>query len=228
MAEHAQGIAAVIFDLDGLLIDSEPLWQRAEIEVFGRLGVALTAEMCRETAGLRIDDVVAHWQAFKPWPGASAEEVADAIVARMAEMIAAAGQAMPGAIAAVKLCHDRGLPAAIATSARRVLAEAAVTRLGLGAWIAGVCSAEDEQYGKPHPAVYLAAARLLGAAPERCLAVEDSINGVISAKAARMRVLAVPYPDWKDDPRFVLADVVLESLEMLTAEWLAGQRKAGP
>jgi sugar-phosphatase len=102
----------------------------------------------------------------------------------------------------------------------QVLARAAIDKLGIREWISAVSSAEDQDYGKPHPAVYLAAARMLDAATARCLAFEDSINGVISAKAARIRVVAVPYPAWRDDPRFVLADEVLVSLEQVTPEWL--------
>lgn len=224
MINQAPGIAAVIFDLDGLLIDTEPLWQRSEVEVFRRLGVPLTVEMCHESVGMRVDDVVAYWRERYPWREPSSAEVADELVARIAELAAQEGEPMPGAIDAVALCRARGLPVAIATSAPHVLLDAALGRLGIGDRFAVQCSAQDQDYGKPHPAVYLAAARLLGVPPEQCLAFEDSITGLISAKAARMRVIAVPYLHWKNDPRFVLADEVLDSLALLTAELLERMR----
>ena len=203
---------AVIFDLDGLLIDSEPLWQRAEVEVFNALGVPLKPEMCYQTVGRRIDDVAEFWYARYPWDGPPPAEVATRIVHRMVELISTEAEPMPGAIEAVEALAEAGLPLAVATSSPQVLAEAALMRLGIGGWFEAVCSAQHEPYGKPHPAVYLTAAGRLGIPPAHCLVFEDSVNGLIAAKAAGMYCVAVPYPAWRDNPRFVLADEVIESL----------------
>lgn len=111
-------VQAVVFDLDGLLIDSEPQWQAAEVEVFGALGVPLTPEMCRQTVGLRIEEAVGYWRVRYPWGEPEDNIVADRVVARMLELITSAGEPMPGAVDAVRVIHDHGIPAAVATSSR--------------------------------------------------------------------------------------------------------------
>ena len=116
------------------------------------------------------------------------------------------GASMPGVARAVALVAERGLRAALVSSSPRRMIEAVVERLGLGGDFELVHSAEDEEYGKPHPAVYLTAASLLGVRPAACLALEDSLPGVIAAKAARMRCVAVPEPGSLADPRFSIAD----------------------
>lgn len=204
--------AAVIFDMDGLLIDSEPHWREAEIEIFATVGVTLTDAMCRETTGLRIDEVVAHHHAREPWGGPSVRELAARIVERMIERVRASGDALPGAIEAVEACAARGLPLALASSSPRRLIDATLAHLGLEGRFGVIESAEDDRYGKPHPAVYLRTAEGLGVGPVRCLVFEDSLNGVIAAKAARMRCVAVPDAP---DPRFAIADLVLGSLTEL-------------
>ncbi len=204
---------AVIFDLDGLLIDSEPLWRRAEIEVFARAGLALTEAECTETTGLRIDEVVRLRRSQAPgWHTLTEAEAVDAVHARVIELMRAEGEAMPGAREAVAFVARRGARLALASSSSRRVIDAALERLGLAALFEVIHSAEGEPYGKPHPGVYLSTAARLGVAPTRCLAVEDSLHGLVAAKAARMRCLAVPE---RDGPRFALADMVLPSLAAL-------------
>lgn len=199
-----------IFDMDGLLIDSEPLWRRAEVEVFASVGVHLTEAMCEATTGLRIDEVVAHWRARRPWEGETIEAVAARIVERMIALVGEVGEAMPGAHAAVDACARAGLALALASSSPDRLIDATLDRLDLADRFAVRRSAQHETHGKPHPAVFLRAAGELGLPPTRCLVFEDSLNGVIAAKAARMTCVAVPEVD---DPRFCIADRVLRSLE---------------
>jgi sugar-phosphatase len=111
---------------------------------------------------------------------------------------------------------------ALASSSAYRLIRAVTERLGLADSFDCVYSAEEEEYGKPHPGVYLTAARRLGVAPTQCLAVEDSFNGVLAAKAARMKCVAVPEPAQRRDPRFCIADVVLDSLAGVGVEvWRA-------
>lgn len=205
-------VRAVLFDMDGLLIDSEPLWRRAEVEVFGGLGVALTEADCAQTTGLRLDDVVAFWRARQPWRGPSDAAVADAIVDAMLARIAQEAEPMPGALAAVDAARAAGLPVAVATSSPRRLVPPCLEALGLTDKVAFWRSAQDEALGKPHPAVYLSAAAQLGLPPTACLAVEDSLTGLVAAKAARMPTAAVPAPEHRADPRFSLADWRLDSL----------------
>jgi sugar-phosphatase len=205
-------VRAVIFDMDGLLIDSEPLWRLAEVEVFNPLGVPLTDELALTTMGLRTDEVVEHWFARYSWRGPSLKEVEARVDARVIELVRERGAPLPGAREVVSLLRERGYPLAIASSSTSELIAAVVHQLGLASSFQVLQSAEHEPYGKPHPGVYIAAANALGVAPAECLAFEDSANGVIAAKAARMRCIAVPEPPVRHDRRFCIADAVLDSL----------------
>jgi sugar-phosphatase len=203
----------VVFDLDGLLIDSEPFWRQAEIEVFATVGLHLTEADARQTMGLRIDDAVHHWWVRHPWEGMTPVEVERATTSRVAELIAAGGAPMPGALEAVALCGRLSLPVAVCSGSYAVVIAAALRRLGLEPAVTVWHSAEWEPLGKPHPGAYLSAAAKLGVDPTGCLAVEDSFNGAISAKAARMRVVAVPEPAAAGSARWGFCDAVLYSLE---------------
>jgi HAD superfamily hydrolase (TIGR01509 family) len=202
-------IEAVIFDMDGVLIDSEPFWRRAEIELFGELGVHLTDEECRQTTGLRIDQSVAYWYARRPWPDPDLPALANSIVSRVVDLVEHEGQPLPGVEHAVGLCEKRGLRLAVASSSWVRLVDAVLRRLGIADAFEVVRSAADEPYGKPHPGVFLTTAEQLGVEPSGCLVIEDSVNGMVAAVAARMHCVVVP-ERW--DPRFVLADAVLDSL----------------
>jgi HAD superfamily hydrolase (TIGR01509 family) len=206
-------VGAVVFDLDGLLIDSEPFWRRAEIEVFARVGLQLTELDVRQTMGLRIDDAVRHWWERSPWDGMAPVEVERAITARVAEFIESEGMPMPGAMEVIDLCHHRSIPMAICSGSYAMVIEAAMDQLGITASMSAWHSAEWEVLGKPHPGTYLTTASKLGVDPTACLAFEDSFHGAISAKAARMRVVAVPEPAALDSPRWGFCDLVLGSLE---------------
>ena len=205
-------IRAVIFDMDGVLIDSEPFWQESEIEVFGRAGLSLTREMCLQTMGLRVDEVVEYWRRRHTFDGAPAGALEDAIICGVVERILSKGEAKGGAAHALGFFRARGLRVALASSSAYRLIGAVTERLGLAGEFEVVYSAEEEEYGKPHPGVYLTTARRLGVAPTECLAVEDSFNGVLAAKAARMKCVAVPEPAQRRDQRFVIADAMLDSL----------------
>ena len=203
---------AAIFDLDGLLVDSEPLWRRAEREVFAEVGVMLTDDDCRSTMGMRCDAVVALWYRRRPWPKVSPAEVQDRIEARVLALMRAQGEAMPGVFHALDLVERAGCRLAVASSSSPVLIDGALKRLGILERFAARCSAFDETLGKPDPAVFLSAARILGVDPRTCLAFEDSPPGVESAHRAGMPVVAVPDAEHRGHPGFDEADVVLESL----------------
>lgn len=209
----APRLGAAIFDLDGLLIDSEPIWRRVEIATFADAGVTLTEEMCAATMGWRLDAVVDHWTRRFGLPTTVRERVAREVVARMASEVGAVGEAMPGAADAVERFHDRGLAIAVCSSSPPAVIAAALTRLALPAPIAVVHSAFDEEHGKPHPAAYLSTAARLGVAPSACVALEDSPAGAIAAAAARMVVVAVPDRSFHDPSAFAFCDAVVGSLD---------------
>jgi mannitol-1-/sugar-/sorbitol-6-/2-deoxyglucose-6-phosphatase len=219
--ETTTKVEAVLFDMDGLLIDSEPFWRESETAVFATVGIALTDEMCRQTTGLRVDDVVEHWHRERPWDGVPKRKVELRIVDECVRLIRLRGEPLPAVRETIGLVGERGLRAALVSSSPTRMIEAVVARLDLGGAFELVHSAEEEEFGKPHPAVYIHAARKLGVRPAACLAIEDSLAGVIAAKAARMRCVAVPEPGARRDPRFSIADAVFDSLAELTPEALS-------
>lgn len=204
---------AIIFDMDGLLIDSEPLWKIAEINVFGTVGIDLTSKGCEETVGLRIDQVVDLWFGRHPWDNKTTARVTEEIIEEMAHLIKQNGKPLPGAISAVENAKIKVGKVGLATSSHDVLIEATLEKLGLKDHFDVTHSAQHEDYGKPHPQVFLTTAQKLKVKPENCHVFEDSLNGVIAAKAARMKVTAVPEKTHNFDPRLHLADDILNSLE---------------
>ncbi len=206
-------IQAVIFDMDGVLIDSEPFWQQAQVALMAELGVTITAEDCLQTMGLRIDQLVGYWARHHPWQGPSEPEVVARLIDRVIAQIRARGEAKPGVHATLAQIRAQGLPIGLATSSPARLMEAVLERLAVGHYFQVRHSADEEPYGKPHPGVYLSAAQQLGVAPVDCLAIEDSFNGLLAAKAACMQTILIPDPQQAGDPRFAIADLQLASLE---------------
>jgi sugar-phosphatase len=211
---------AIIFDMDGVLIDSEPLWRRAEREVFAEQGLILSDDDCKRTMGLRTDELVAYWYRQHRWLARTQSVVAETINSRDAELVAAHGAPLPGAVDAVRAASGSGLPVGLASSSSLDLIELVVHALGLEGCFSVLCSAEDEERGKPDPAVYLTTARRLGVPPAGCVAIEDSARGVTAALAAGMRVIAVPPPEHFDDAEFDAAHLKLRSLEEFSVELL--------
>jgi sugar-phosphatase len=209
---------AVVFDLDGLLIDSEPLWREAEMEVFASIGVHLTDEMCASTMGLRIDEVVEHWYRLFPWAEPGKREVERRVVERLVSLVRGKGIPLPGVDTALASFRSIGLRLALASSSTHRIIEAALDRLGLGDEFEVVLSAEDELAGKPDPAIYLSAASALRVAPETCVALEDSLNGVLAAKAAGMTCIAIPVGTLDYPAEGPEADLTLRSLEDISTE----------
>lgn len=220
--------------MDGLLIDTEPVWRTAAREVLANLGIDLTEADLLDTTGVRVDEMTAAFLTRRPAPAPappvpsapftppaspvpldlSPAQVADRITDLVVDYVAREGEPMPGVPEAIALFERSGLRLAIASSSPERLIDAVCARLKLDIDIR--CSALDEPRGKPAPDVYLAAARRLRLTPARCLAVEDSPAGVVAAKAAGMTCVAVPDPLLTGDPRYRRADLVLPSLTELT------------
>ena len=207
-----RGLRAVVFDMDGVLIDTEPTWRRVEIDVFRSVGLHLTEADCRQTMGMRVEEAVQRWYAISPWHGATVAEVVHRIVAGVTENVRRHGAPMPGAVEAVAVARARGLRIAVASSSPPALIDVVIDRLKLSALIDEVCSAVTELHGKPAPDVYLRAAFLLGVPPSCCLAVEDSVIGVLAARASGMPCLVIPDGETGADPRLSAATLRLSSL----------------
>ncbi len=211
---------AVVFDMDGLLIDSEPLWHEAEIDVFGRYAVPLTVEMCQRTKGNFVGEVAAYWFRQYPWEGPSPAAVAAEVIEAVARLLEDRLVLKAGARHVLDFFAQKSLPMALASSSPRRLIDVVVARAFPAGTFRVVCSAEDEKAGKPDPAVFLTAARLLGVAPDRCVVFEDAPAGVQSAKAAGMTCVAVPEQGAHSDVhRCGDADAVLRSLEDVDDRW---------
>ena len=206
-------IKAVIFDMDGLLIDSEPLWKIAEIEGFAKVGLDVTAKSLEESVGLRIDEVVKIWHSKYKWTNLSVEDVTNDIVNILIREINAQGEALPGVIDTLKLLKQNNYKIGLATSSYQRIVEAVLDKLNIAHYFDVCHSAEFEKYGKPHPAVFMTTANQLNVEHTQCLVFEDSLNGVIAAKAARMKVIAVPEKSHSPNPKLQLADKIIDSLK---------------
>jgi HAD superfamily hydrolase (TIGR01509 family) len=213
-------LAAALFDMDGLLVDSEPLWRLAEVQVFGAHGVPLREEHCASTSGLRLDEVVVHWKRHFGVEHLATEVLINEIVEAVIALVRARAVAKPGVHTVLERVRRRGLAVALASSSAPPIIEAVLETLGIGAHFRLRMSAQGLEHGKPHPAVFLQTATILQVEAPDCVVFEDSMFGVVAAKAARMACIAVPDDHQRGDPRYVLADATLDSLELVTDELL--------
>lgn len=203
-------IEAVVFDMDGVLIDSEPLWRKAEIAVMAKRGIHLTEADCKRLMGLRTDEVVkqvaADWKTDLP-----VGEVSEEIIHAVCGLIADEGHVIEGFRDLALRLKRRGVPLAVATSSPMRVVRSVLRRTELEDTFSVVVSAEKFPYGKPHPQVYLEACAGLGMHPTQCLAIEDSLNGTLAAKAARMTALAIPEPENVQHKGFGIADYLVHT-----------------
>jgi sugar-phosphatase len=185
---------AAIFDMDGLLIDSEPYWKDSEREVFGSVGIDITDDMAAITAPMTTRQVAEHWYGVRPWTGRTIAEMEAAVVARVAAHIRGRGTALPGVSAALAFCERRNWRVALASNSPATLCHLVLEVLGIASAFHAVVSADEVELAKPDPSIYRLAARKLDVAPEDCVAFEDSPTGVRAARAAGMCVVGIPSP----------------------------------
>ncbi|WP_338563203.1 hexitol phosphatase HxpB [Erwinia sp. E_sp_B04_7] len=220
---YSRPVLAAIFDMDGLLIDSEPLWDQAEMDVFSTLNTDLTRRNeLPDTLGLRIDQVVRMWHETLPWSGPSQEEVTQRIITRALTLVEETRPLLPGVEQALKLCKAEGLKIGLASASPLHMLERVLALFNLRDYFDVLASAESLPYSKPHPQVYLDAAARLGVDPLNCVTLEDSVNGMVATKAARMRSIVIPAKEYAEDARWSLANVKLTSLVELTSADLHG------
>jgi HAD superfamily hydrolase (TIGR01509 family) len=204
---------AFIFDMDGVIIDSEPLWKIAMEEVFTALGSKLTKEDFQKTVGLRIDEVIHFWNVTEGWGVINEEQVQEDIISKMEELILTNPYPLQGVLETLKFLKVKGIKIGLATSSSKRLIHAVLTSLNIMHFFDFTWSAEDESHGKPHPAVYLSVAKSLDVSPTKCLVIEDSYNGVISGLAARMMVVCIPEKTHFPNPKLALADFQFDSMD---------------
>jgi mannitol-1-/sugar-/sorbitol-6-/2-deoxyglucose-6-phosphatase len=206
---------AVIFDMDGLLIDSEPYWKIAEKKIFGELGLHLNDDLLRQVMGFRLSEVVKYWYNYQPWPNPDFKKTEEDVLNCVMELIANHAEALPGVQSLLAYLHEQKMPMAVASSSAMRLIEAVVDKLNIRKYFQLLWSAEYEPFGKPHPGIFITTAQKLGVEPTQCLVFEDSVNGVIAAKAARMVCIAVPEEAMYTDEKFAIADLKIHSVEQL-------------
>ncbi len=209
---------AVIFDMDGVLIDSEPLWKIAMEKTFREVGSNLTKTDFQQTVGLRLDEVIHYWYEHKAWEGVTPKEVEQRIVTQMVELIQENGEPLMGVIETLTYLKQQDLKIGLATSSYLVLIDTVLKTLRIEDCFDYTHSAENEENGKPHPAVYLTVAKKLGAVPRKCLVIEDSLNGIISGKAARMTVVCIPEKTHNPEPKLILADYQFDTMSDFICE----------
>ncbi|MEI6508107.1 MAG: hexitol phosphatase HxpB [Bacteroidota bacterium] len=203
---------AVIFDMDGLLIDSEPFWKIAEKKVFGELGLNLNDDLLRQVMGFRLSEVVVHWYQYQPWPNPDFKKTENDVLEYVKKIILENAKPLPGVYEVLEKLKSENYKMAVASSSAMSLIEAVVDKLDIRNYFDVLWSAEFEPFGKPHPGIFITTAQKLNVEAKDCIVFEDSINGVISAKAARMKCIAVPEEATFNDKRFAIADVKLKSL----------------
>jgi len=213
----------VIFDLDGVIVDSEGAWNDARRELTEQSGGTWRAEAQRAMMGMSSLE----WSRYmhdELGVAMPPDEISDAVVARLERHYEEQLPLIPGAREAV-LQLAEGWPLALASSANPSIISLVLERSGLGASFEATVSSEEVAQGKPAPDVYLEAARRLPADPALCAAVEDSSNGLRSAAAAGMAVVAIPNREFPpSEDALALADTVLGSIEELTPAVVARLR----
>lgn len=206
------GIKAVIFDMDGVIIDSEPLWRRAMIQSFTEIGIPFSDEHCRITTGLRFKEVAEFWFKKHDITHMSIDIFDELVINRLCDLIGKEGKTMTGVMEALEFLKIKGLKIGIGTSSNNKLMHTVVDVLEIKSYFDVLCSAEHMSHGKPHPQVYLTCAQQLDVNPLHCLVIEDSVNGIIAGKAAQMKVLAIPEEINHNNSKFSIADYSVKSL----------------
>jgi HAD superfamily hydrolase (TIGR01509 family) len=212
---------AVVFDLDGVLIDSEPVWEEVRRGYVAAHGGQWPADAQRQLMGMS----TAEWSGYlsdQAGVGLLAGEVARQVIGQVAARYRQQLPLLPGAVPAVRALAARW-PLGLASSAPAMLIDVVLEGAGLRDCFAAAMSSERVPRGKPAPDIYLAVSGQLGISPRRAVAVEDSANGLRSATAAGLRVIAVPRPEYPPGPDALgLASLVLDGLDQLTVAAVTG------
>jgi HAD superfamily hydrolase (TIGR01509 family) len=205
-------LEAVVFDMDGVIIDSEPLWSEAERQLLARRNLTYSQDLKPLLMGLDSREAVRilkkHYDLGEP-----VEELVHERNQLVSELIQQHGQPIPHVLELIQRVRDGGLKAVVASSSPYSLVELVVDKLGIGPFLDLVLSGDEVSRGKPAPDIYDTVAKTLGVAPECCLVIEDAPNGVRAAKAAGMRCLAITTGAGKVE--LAAADQVVEDFRSL-------------
>jgi sugar-phosphatase len=204
-------LEGIIFDLDGTLIDSEPLWRQSQLKVFKEVGLNLTEDECARTKGLKSIEAVNYWYDRHPWKRITPEALNERWHDEVIRLIEQQGTLKEGVVELIALMKEEKLPMAIASASPTRLIETAVSKFDTLDCINHIHSADLEPHGKPHPGIFLSTAKKLGAKPWYCLVFEDSFNGGIAAKAALMKLVLLLDEGQYNETKYDFSDAKLES-----------------
>ncbi len=213
--ENLKKSKAVIFDMDGLLVDSEPLWQKAEISVFKKTGINLQPKECEKYQGIRIEEVVPMLFEKYNLKNKKVKVVVNEVVSKMLRLLKSV-KILPGVLETINYYYNKNVKIAVASSSKMVMINQVIDRMEIRDKIDVLHSAEFEKAGKPKPDIFLTTAKLLKTDVNDCLIFEDSVFGVQAAKNAKMKVVAIPHYQNFDNKQFNKADLKIMSMN----DWL--------
>lgn len=198
---------AVIFDMDGVVINSEHFWLQAENEIFSSLGVKLSHSDCLLTKAMTTKEVTNFWFTKYPWNSFSLEEVEQMVIKRVVDLIRTEDCFIENVRPFIEHLKKLGLKIGLATNAPESFISISLERAGIIDLFDAISSSEHEKEGKPNPAVYLTTAKKLEVSPEKCIVIEDSYHGMQAGKNAGMTVVAFTNGD--ENLTFDIADHIL-------------------
>ncbi|WOJ98160.1 HAD family phosphatase [Congregibacter brevis] len=185
-------IKGVIFDFDGLIVDTNALWTEAEHACFTAVGVYVTPDQQQLTESMTTRQVASHWYKYQPWRGRSVEKLELDVIEYVRRELASGARTMPGAIDVIRWCCAQGYRIGLATNAPREVCEPTLEQLGVHDQFDAIVTEADVRNGKPHPAVYRACVEKLNLRPHEAIAFEDSPTGALAAVRAGVTVIGVP------------------------------------
>jgi len=199
---------AVIFDMDGVIIDTEMIWKKAEKEVFSSLGVKVIDEYSKVTQSMTTSEVTKFWYKKFPWSNIGLKNAEKMVVSRVVELIELEDCLINGVKTFIEKLKSKNYKIGLATNSPFVIIPVVLERIEITHLFDTVSSAEFEAKGKPDPAVYLTTAKKLNIAPKDCVVIEDSYSGMLAAKKAGMTV--VDFTNGKRKPNFEIADHIID------------------
>jgi sugar-phosphatase len=209
---------AVIFDMDGLLIDSEPMWKSAEEQVFSALGVEVSEQLASFTASMTTREVTEFWFSRFPWQNRSLESVEKEVIERVGALIQQDGIAKRGVLQIIKMLKQHECKIGLATNAPESLVPLVLEKLEIADYFDCTVSSSEVDQGKPNPDVYLLALDKLGVSATETLAFEDSASGLRAATAAKIRTIVVPSIQDFEEADFEEAELKIRHLAEFNAE----------
>lgn len=206
-----ENVKAVIFDMDGVIIDTENIWKLAEEEIFSSLGVQVNEAHAKITQAMTTTEVTLFWYEKFPWKHKSLKEVEQMVVSRVIELIDSEECLISDVKVFIERLKSKNYKIGLATNSPFAIIPFVLNKLKATHLFDAVSSAEFEEKGKPNPAIYYTTAKKLDVNPKYCLAIEDSLNGMLAAKKAGMKVVA--FTNGNKELNFEIADYRMDSFE---------------